>query len=390
MSENEHGGNRKSPPRRRKPVPLYVQVKNELLSWLNDGSWPPDQRLPSEHELAERFGVSRQTVRQTFSELEQEGRVYRVQGKGTFAAAPGAPAPAGTDALLTVGVVTTYISDYIFPHIVRGIEQTLRDNGARLMLSSTDNDKQKERESLLAMLSQPLSGLIIEPTKSAEGNPNVDCFLQLESRGIPYVTINETYPELAAPCFRVDDEAGAKLSAEHLLGQGHTRIAGFFKTDDRQGVSRLRGFLSAMRFARRPLPPERVVQYTTEQKDTLPQDRLAEMLGHPERPTAIVCYNDELAVSLLETIRQAGLRVPEDVSVVGFDDSPLATATETKLTTVAHPKAQLGSAAAEALLRMIANPKDRHSRLGERGLRYKPVLIERESVSLLRNDVRTT
>ncbi len=117
-----------------KNVPKYVQVKRELLQGLEAGAFAPGERLPSEHELAERFGVSRQTIRQTVGELEREGRIYRVQGKGTFVA--DRLPPAGEDDVPTVGVVTTYISDYIFPHIVRGIESTLRGNGFRLVLSS--------------------------------------------------------------------------------------------------------------------------------------------------------------------------------------------------------------------------------------------------------------
>ncbi|MBW7462342.1 GntR family transcriptional regulator, partial [Paenibacillus sepulcri] len=105
----------------------------------------------------------------------------------------------------------------------------------RLLLASTDNEKNKERESLESMLQQQPSGLIIEPTKSAEGNPNLDYYLSLESRGIPFVMLNERYSDLDAPCLKVDDELGGFRAAEHLIRLGHRRIAGFFKTDDFQG-----------------------------------------------------------------------------------------------------------------------------------------------------------
>ncbi|TLS52898.1 GntR family transcriptional regulator [Paenibacillus antri] len=364
-----------------KNVPKYLQVKRELLQGLEAGAFAPGERLPSEHELAERFGVSRQTIRQTVGELEREGRIYRVQGKGTFVA--DRLPPSGEDAVPTIGVVTTYISDYIFPHIVRGIESTLRDNGFRLVLSSTDNDKGKEREALTAMLSQPLSGLIVEPTKSAEGNPNVDCFLALQNRRLPFVTINESYPELTCPTFKTDDEGGAYLAATHLTDRGHVRVAGFFKTDDRQGVNRLRGFLKAFGDRGLPVPPEYLVRYVSEDKATKPREAAAALLERADRPTAFVCYNDELAIVLLETIRQAGLRVPDDVSLVGFDDSPLATATEVKLTTIAHPKAQLGSDAANALLRMIGQRDEGGAIAAKAGKLYEPVLIERTSVNNL-------
>jgi GntR family transcriptional regulator, arabinose operon transcriptional repressor len=356
-----------------KPTPKYIQVKQEILSWVHTGSLKPGDLMPSENEVTERFGVSRQTVRQAFGELEGEGWLKRIQGKGTYVSEPEALI-AGSP-LKTVGLITTYISDYIFPHIVRGAEAALRSRGYRLLLSSTDNDKERERESLEMMLSQPLDGLIIEPTRSAEGNPNLSYYLSLDYRNIPYVMINERYPELDAPCLKSDDRSGGFAAARHLLELGHQRIAGFFKMDDLQGVNRLKGFMQAHRERGLSIQPELVVQYTTEEKWTKPRDEALRMLaGETGRPTAFVCYNDELAVQLMEVIRQAGLYVPEDLSLVGFDDSSLATATETKLTSVTHPKSDMGNDAVELLLNMIGGKLKKPE-----GKLYSPELVVRSS-----------
>ncbi|WP_135549902.1 GntR family transcriptional regulator [Paenibacillus cymbidii] len=361
-----------------KQVPKYRMLKRELLASIDKGELMPGELMPSENELAERHGLSRQTVRQTFGELEREGRLHRVKGKGTFVAEP--PHRLADDPQ-TVGLITTYISDYIFPSIVRGVEAALRERGYRLLLSSTNNDKERERESLNMMMSQPLSGLIVEPTKSAEGNPNVDCYLDLDYRRIPYVMINQRYAELDCPCLLVDDEAGGYQAAEHLLALGHRRIAGFFKTDDLQGTSRLRGFLRAHRDRGIPAAPDLVVRYTTEMRQTAPYEAALRLLGGSagERPSAFVCYNDELAVQLLAAIRFAGASVPGDVSVVGFDDSPLATATEVKLTTLTHPKSAMGADAAELLLGLIARRTQQPRGASSSGKRYVPELIVRES-----------
>ncbi|MFD2611748.1 GntR family transcriptional regulator [Paenibacillus gansuensis] len=328
-----------------------MQLKSEILSWLHTGQLKADEQMPSENEIAGRFGMSRQTVRQALGELEQEGWLYRLQGKGTFVSAP-KNKPAADQPL--VGMLTTHISDYIFPHIVRGAEAVLRERGYGLMLSSTDNDKDKEAQNLKLLLGRPLQGLIVEPTRSAQGNPNLNLFLSLEYNGIPYVMINERYAELECACVKMDDDAGGFLAAEHLIQGGHRRIAGFFKTDDLQGVNRLKGFRRAHSQYGLPLHPEYVVHYATEEKATKTMDALLALLEGPDRPTAAVCYNDELAVLLLDAVRKAGLRVPEDLSIVGFDDSMLATATEVKLTSVSHPKAELGIRAAELLMQMMS------------------------------------
>ncbi|GAA3412583.1 GntR family transcriptional regulator [Paenibacillus hodogayensis] len=357
-----------------KQVPKYLQLKQEILSWLHSGQLLPDERMPSEHEVAGRYGMSRQTVRQTFGELEKEGWLYRVQGKGTFVSAP---KPKATQDIQNVGMMTTYISDYIFPHIVRGVEASLRAGGYSLMLSSTDNDKEKERESLAMMLGQPLAGLIIEPTKSAQGNPNLSYYLSLFVRRIPFVMINERYPEIDCPCVKVDDEAGGFAATEHLFKLGHRQIAGFFKTDDLQGANRLRGFVRAHRRYDCPLLPDRAVVYATEEKAAKPLEAALALLGRADRPTAFVCYNDELAVKLIDAARQAGFSVPGDLSVVGFDDSALATAGEVKLTTVAHPKTEMGTKAAELLLHMIEHP----SSATPADIVYEPRLIIRDSTA---------
>jgi len=360
---------------RDKPLPKYAQLKKEILRWLDTGKLGPNEQMPSEHEMAEQFGFSRQTVRQTLGELEQEGRLYRIQGKGTFVS-ESSRIERGAEAQ-TIGLVTTYISSYIFPHIVRGVEAAVRARGYRLMLTSTDNDKGRERESLSMLASQPLSGLIIEPTKSAEGNPNLAYFLALNNQRIPYVMINASYPEISCPSLVIDDEEGGYEAALHLLRLGHRRIAGFFKSDDLQGVLRLRGFLRAHQKEGCPLPPDFVVAYRTEERESKPIEDAARLLSRPEgeRPTAFVCYNDELAVQLLDAIRQAGLSVPQDVSIVGFDDSSLATATEVKLTTLVHPKAKMGEDAASLLFAMIESG----GREVPESKRYKPELIVRES-----------
>ncbi|AZN43901.1 GntR family transcriptional regulator [Paenibacillus albus] len=355
-------------------LPKYVQLKIEITNWIETGKLQPDEQMPSENEIAEQFGMSRQTVRQALGELEQEGRLYRMQGKGTFVAKPREEQYAE---VRTIGLVTTYISDYIFPHIVRGAEAAVRARGYSLLLSSTDNDKGRERESLAMLTSQPLSGLIIEPTKSAEGNPNLAYFLTLNNRRIPYVMINARYPEISSPSLVIDDEEGGFTAAEHLLQLGHRHIAGFFKTDDLQGVLRLKGFMRAHQEDGAELQPDFVVSYRTEEKVGRVVEIAQELLGRPEgkRPTALVCYNDELALRLLEVIRRAGLSVPQDVSIVGFDDSWLATATEVKLTTLAHPKLAMGEDAASMLFELIESGGDSvpQSRI------YKPELIIRES-----------
>lgn len=353
----------------------YRQVRDEILSWIHSSKLLPGSRLPSEHEIADQFSVSRQTVRQALGELVREGWLNRMQGKGTFVADP---AVKSVDDNKTVGVITTYISDYIFPQIVQGIETRLRSEGYRLLLASTENDPIKERECLEMMLNQSPAALIVEPTRSGERSANLNYFLTIENRSIPYLMINASYEEMDSACLRMDDERGGFLAAQHLIELGHQRIAGFFKTDDMQGVRRMKGFVAAHRKHGIPLQPSLIFTYNTDDKTTAPIEQAQQLIKQSaqERATGWVLYNDELAINLLQVVREAGLSVPNDLSLVGFDDSFLATATEVKLTTLSHPKHALGTAAAEMILHMLDGE--------QRGLGEKihtPELIIRESTS---------
>ncbi|MBW7458318.1 substrate-binding domain-containing protein, partial [Paenibacillus sepulcri] len=128
------------------------------------------------------------------------------------------------------------------------------------------------------------------------------------------------------------------------------------------------------------LRSEHLVRYTTEEKLVKPAAELSALLGQAagERPTAIVCYNDELAVKLLDVVRGKGLTVPEDLSMVGFDDATLATATEVKLTTLEHPKTRMGEDAVKLLIRLLGQGG---SRKPEADIIYEPRLIVRESTA---------
>ncbi|MDB5083506.1 MAG: araR [Bacilli bacterium] len=359
-------------------MPKYMQLKQEIVSWINSGRYRPGDQLPSEHEISDQFGFSRQTVRQAIGELVQEGWLERTQGKGTFVSRTPASLRKTGD-FKTVALITTYISEYIFPSIVRGVESTLRARGYRLLLSSTDNRKEKEKESLELMMSQTLSGLIIEPTKSAEGNPNFSYFLSLDYQHIPFVMIHEKYRDLECPTIKLDDERGGFLATEHVIKLGHRKVVGFFKSDDLQGIDRMKGFMRAFHENGVPLSPEAIVRYQTEERTLLPMERLRLLLESQQKPTAIVCYNDELAIQLLDVIRRSGLQIPRDISIVGFDDAPIAAAAEVKLTTLSHPKEEMGRTAAEMLINWIEGNASPEYKV------FAPELIVRESTKRMDN-----
>src|SRR5699024_6901650 len=142
----------------------------------------------------------------------------------------------------------------------------------------------------------------------------------------PYIMINAFYDELEPISITLDDEKGAYLQAEHLIDLGHENVIGFFKTDDKQGSKRMKGYLKAHRDHGKGIIPSNIITYNTHDKGTKPLKELENILSQStsESPTAIICYNDELAVKVLDVIRERKLKIPNDMSIVGFDDSFLA------------------------------------------------------------------
>lgn len=348
-------------------LPKYHQLKEHFRKKIRAGEIAPGERLPSETELVRKFRLSRDTVRKAFGELEHEGWVFREQGRGTFCSFR----EKGNGR--TIAVLTTYISNYIFPSIISGIERILSSAGYILILANTWNDRQKEAQRLENLLNHDISGLLIEPTKSAKSDLNRDYFYELQQRRIPFLFLHATYPELDSAYLVMDDEAGGFQATQHALQMGHRRIAGIFKADDLQGVRRQEGFHRAMKEFGCQVPEDFIGNYDTEQLFSFPYQYTRYLLQKDDPPTAIICYNDEIALKSIEAIRDSGRKVPEDISIIGYDNSHLAEASHPKLTSINHPKEEMGGRAAEMILDMILGKVDKPR------FTYPPELVVRSS-----------
>ncbi|TCN24965.1 GntR family transcriptional regulator [Mesobacillus foraminis] len=364
------------------------KVKQEIKSRILDGTFQPNQKISSESELMKQFAVSRHTVRAAIGELVNKGWLYREQGAGTFCA------DRSMDSRLMSGsnqkniaIITTFISEYIFPSIIRGAESYLSKHGYNVSLFSTNNDHSEEKRILEKILTEQFDGVIVEPTKSALSNPNISYYLNLERQQIPYIMINAYYDELEPVSITMNDEKGGYVQTEHLIQLGHTNIVGFFKTDDLQGVKRMKGFIKAHRKFGVPINPNGIVTYDSSGKAAKPVEALARLLSVEQsaRPTAIVGYNDELAILMLDVFREKSISVPEDLSLVGFDDSYMGRLTEVKLTTIQHPQSKMGETAAKMIVDMIKekNSQQRKSPEKVESVVFEPNLILRSSTASL-------
>lgn len=351
----------------------YQQIADEIRAKILDNEYRVGSVIPPELKLQDSYQVSRHTIRQAIALLVNEGFLRKEKGSGTYVDDRFKTRDVSEKRTKTIGVITTYLSDYIFPSIIRGIEEELRENEYSLLLASTGNDPQQERKCLENMIAQQVDGLIVEPTKSNQYNPNLSYYLSLKESGVPVVMINSRYEELDIPSISLDDVKAGFEATTFMLEQGLKQLALIVKIDDLQGKLRMKGFIEAFEKKRKMFDSSNIFTYTTEEKQQVIVRVAEQLLKENNTIEGIVCYNDEIANSLIQHLTAAGKRIPEDFSVIGQDDSYLSTAGEIPLTTISHPKEQLGRDAAQWMIRAIDKKL-----LGE-DILYEPQVIERQS-----------
>ncbi len=331
----------------------YQLLAERLREELRRNSGHAGYRLPTELELSRQYQVSRQTVRHTLRLLEEEGLIRRRQGSGSFATGllPGA-------APRQIAVVTSFLDDYIFPAILHDASGVFSRQGYSTAVYATENRVSTEREILLRLLEEPVSGLLVEGAKTALPTPNAGLYQRLRQAGTPVVFLHGAYAELdQIPCVADDNYGGGYQLARYLTGRGHREIAGIFKSDDIQGPQRYHGAISAIRDAGLAIRDGRFAWYDTEDRRCLLEERdgrlltdfLQKRLGNA---TAVICYNDEIAYRLIQVLLEAGRRVPEEVAVVSFDNSYLSQLGPVPIPSLSH-RSRMGRAAAEQMTGLL-------------------------------------
>lgn len=323
----------------------YQQVIRWIINRIEEGTYPGGAQLPTESELCSEFGLSRQTIRRALQELVNSRILYKVQGSGTFV-----QAQLIKETQRHIAVVCTYAEEYIFPPIMKGIEQVISKEGYSVQISFTDNEVIREREALKRILADDsIAGLIAEPSKSALPNPNLRLYDRIKEKGIPVVYFNAVYPGIHDPCVSMNDCLVAEEATTLLLQKGHKKIGGIFKADDIQGHLRYQGYINALLKAETEVGENRIIWLDTQDvrqiKET--EDYIIKRL---EGCTALFCYNDTVAFHVIQFLQNAGKRVPEDVSVIGIDNAALSDMARIPITTFDHPKENLGKKTAEILL----------------------------------------
>lgn len=271
----------------------------------------------------------------------------------------------------TIGVLLPDLHGEFFSEMIRGIDLAARARGLHLLLSSSHGDPHEAAAALRSMRSRVDAIILMSPQarQNMFGSGGV--------AGVPVVMLGSCAESAAGPSFVIDNYAGALDITRHLLDAGHRRIA--FVAGPRDNVEageRLRGYRAAVRQA-----PAAADEWIVEGDFSEESGRrAAEALSGPKRPDAIFCANDMMAIGCLVALRDAGVRIPGDIALAGFDDIPIARYVSPPLTTAAVPIAEIGRRALECCADLIAGRKTEQRHV------FEPALMIRASTASSQTD----
>ena len=252
----------------------------------------------------------------------------------------------------TLGVIVRRIDDPFFGQVVNGIEDVLQSQDYSLFLAASNKDFAKEKEIVRNMSERRVEGVIICSTGISPAYRE-----QLDRFGVPMVLVNNQANSEFNCSVGHDDTFGAKQLAEHLIELGHTAIAYIGNGNaGRTNHDRLLGYQQALTEAGIVMRPDFIVSAQTGRAEGGTQ-AARRLLTLDALPTAIMCFNDMIALGAMFTLQRAGLKIPEQCSITGFDNIALSAHVNPTLTTFDQPKYELGQAAARMMLQIVEHER---------------------------------
>jgi len=334
--------------------PKYERLRSLIAAEVTAGRLQPGEALPSEKHLAEMFQIARTTVRQALAGLEEDGLIRRRHGTGTFVTALEArQAQVGLDVFALVVPSTT---TGFWPALQKGFESAAATMHRQILYCDTDNNLDKQGNTILQLVQKRVAGVAFAPTST----PPTPAYQieHLQQHGIPVVLCHRGVTGIRAPLLAIPFVEIGRKAGELLARQGHRRVALFaMHARTEAGAGYEAGLREALERAGAELPEELIYRGATRSPDPVEQSdailaALEAMLSGGNRPTAILASFDPLAELIYLLLGQLGMRVPEDVSLVGVGGTWRQGAITSRLTSITIDEVELGRRAAQILQEM--------------------------------------
>ncbi|MFA6715793.1 MAG: GntR family transcriptional regulator [Victivallaceae bacterium] len=340
---------------------VYSGVESDLIDQIRSGTLKPHECILSENEISRKYNISRRSSRKALDNLVEKGLLYRMAGKGTFVADIKDASGSLSLCRYTFAFIVPDIDDIFISEICKGLQEAANSSRCNLIIQSSNGDIEKENVNIEYALQQHVNGVIIFPNW---GKANIDVIYRLKEAKIPFVLIDRYFKDFDTDYVVVNNRRGAFDMTSYLIRLGHRKIAHLYGTEGSANDERQEGYRDALALAGIVYKTEYVKKINMEMRlngeDRFEPDRqggyenMQKLLALKEPPTAVFAGNDYQAIGAMRAIKDAGLKVPEDISVAGFDDLKFSPLLETPLTTVRQPKKEIGLEAFDILLRKVS------------------------------------
>lgn len=339
----------------------YIKIVEFYREQILAGKLPGGTRLPTEFELAKEFNLSRGTVRQALNLLVEEGLLERVQGRGTFVSqspvvqtAPPLAEPAPVvEHRIGLILILNQRSDQLNMDILIGVEQTVKSRNYQLSFAYTEETEQQLAVNIERLRADKAAGIIIFPISNITQD---NLLSQLQMEKMPIVLVDRYLADLDADYVVADNRASAFRATEHLLFLGYVRVGFAYGYPEAILTSSVRDRLAGYRLALEEyeVPFDESLVLVAKEPGTTDSARIYEkFLLTKDRPQAIFAVNDWEALKVIQAAQRCGLRVPDDLAVVGFDDLSFAEHLNPSLTTLTQHRVDMGVQAANLLISRI-------------------------------------
>jgi len=331
--------------------PFYQQIANDLKTRIQRGEFSTGDRIGSHRELAGHYNVSLITIKKALSELIHAGLLYTHVGKGTYVAAPSKPSEAPTR---SIGVLLRDVTEPFFARVLQEVEAQAYEQGFSVMVSISGGQHGKEEAQIEHLRRSGVDGLIIASLH--HGHHASAGIKALDAGGFPYVMVSYT-DDPTAYYIGVDYVEGARLATAHLIQRGYQHIAylgvsATYGPNDR----RREGYRLALEQHGRAYDAELVYEVLDGFGWVRHDAAYAfgqRWVSQPNRPDAVFVYNDTAALGFQRAVLEAGVRIPDDLGLVGFDDIERSAVAPVALTSIHQPMAAIGQQAMHLLARRI-------------------------------------
>ncbi|HOK80131.1 MAG TPA: GntR family transcriptional regulator [bacterium] len=358
------------------PVPLSKQVKENIRFRIETFVYKPDEKIPSEENIAKEFCVSRMTARQAIIELINEKLLYRIPGRGTFVASGLAATEAGQKGHSSViMVIAPNLKHSFYYQIISNVEKTMTRNGLNIILRSANEERHEEEHCLNDALNLGVIGIILIAGKYSTYNCDI---IEKIRRKIPIVSVDVAVRGVNIDLVASDDRNGGFLSTEHLIELGHKNIlhlAG--PKGDSSAEARLQGYVEALKNYNIKVRQTLIRPTEWRFEDGYYQTKKFFLNG--EGASAIFACNDEVAAGAYRALREIGISVPDKVAIIGYGNLEIGRCMEIPLTTIDQNADEMGKAASETLLEKI---KNKEKILETREVIIKTKLVIRDSCGI--------